>query len=209
MARDSNSFNRQKPKFKPQPTVLVICEDTKSGKRDLEDASLHFRVNVLVEITHCGKTDPLSIVKEAINRQGKFDRIFCSIDRDTHQNFDEALNLAKPSKKIDIIASYPCFEFWLLLHFGYNRKPYAAAGKYSAGDLVIKDLCTHACLQNYDKGNVQGLFKLMLNNGFAEARRIAPNVLTEAIASEEMNPSTKLHELLDFFEKLSSPQQAE
>ena len=49
----------------------------------------------------------------------------------------------------------------------------------------------------------------MLNNGFAEARRIAPNVLTEAIASEEMNPSTKLHELLDFFEKLSSPQQAE
>jgi hypothetical protein len=149
-----------------------------------------------------------SIVKEAINRQGKFDRIFCSIDRDTHQNFDEALILTKTSKKIDIIVSYPCFEFWLLLHFGYNRKPYAAAGKYSAGDLIIKDLCAHVFLQNYDKGNVQGLFKLMLSNGFAEARRIAPNILTEAIASEEMNPSTRLHELLNFFEELSLPQKS-
>jgi len=99
MARDSNSLKRQKPKFKPQPTVLVICEDSKSGRRYLEDASLHFRVTVLVEITHCGKTDPLNIVKEAISRQGKFDHVFCAIDRDTHETFDEAVNLAKSSKK--------------------------------------------------------------------------------------------------------------
>jgi hypothetical protein len=202
MARNSNSFNRQKPKFKPQPTVLVICEDTKSGKRYLEDACLiYFRVNVLVE--HCGKTDPLSIVKEAMSRQGKFDRIFCSIDRDTHQNFDEALSLARTSKKIDIIVSYPCFEFWLLLHFGYNRKPYTATGKYSAGDLVIKDLCTYPGLENYDKGKDLSIFNLLLGKQFDEARRIAPRILTEAIATEEMNPSTRLHELLDFFEELS------
>ncbi len=209
MARDSKSFNRQKPKFKPQPKVLVICEDTKSGKRYLEDASLYFRVNVLVEITHCGKTDPLSIVKEAISRQGKFDRIFCSIDRDTHKNFDEALNLAKLSKKIDIITSYPCFEFWLLLHFGYNRKPYAATGKYSPADSLIKDLRNYPDLENYDKGKDLSIFNLLLGEPFAKARRIAPKILTEAIASEEMNPSTRLHELLDFFEQLSSPQQAE
>jgi hypothetical protein len=208
MARTVTSFNRPKSRFKPQPMVLVICEDTKSGKRYLEDASLYFRVTVLVEITHCGKTDPLSIVKEAINRQGKFDHVFCAIDRDTHATFDDALKSAKTSKKVDIIASYPCFEFWLLLHFGYNRKPYAAAGKHSAADLLIKDLRTHPGLEKYDKGKDLGIFNLLLENRFAEARRIAPKVLTEAIASEQMNPSTRLHELLDFFEKLSSPQQA-
>ncbi|MFZ2169250.1 MAG: RloB family protein [Methylococcaceae bacterium] len=208
MARTPASFNRPKSRLKPQPTVLVICEDTKSGKRYLEDASQHFRATVLVEITHCGKTDPLSIVKEAISRQGKFDRVFCAIDRDTHATFDEALNLAKTSKKVGIIASYPCFEFWLLLHFGYNRKPYAAAGAHSAADLLIKDLRSHSVLENYDKGKVLDVFKLMLENGFAEARRLAPIVLNEAIASDEMNPSTRLHELFDFFEKLSSPQQA-
>ena len=207
MARESNSLKRQKPKFKPQPKVLVICEDSKSGKRYLDDASLHFRVNVVVEITHCGKTDPLNIVKEAISRQGKFDNVFCAIDRDTHETFGEALNLIKTYKKVEIIASYPCFEFWLLLHFGYNRKPYAAVGKHSAADLLIKDLRTHSGLEKYDKGEDMKIFELLLGNLFAEARRIAPKVLTEAIASEEMNPSTRVHELLDFFEKLSSPQQ--
>ena len=187
---------------------MVICEDTKSGKRYLEDASLHFRVSVLVEIAHCGKTDPLGIVKEAISRQGKFDRIFCAIDRDTHKNFDEALSLAKTSQKVDIIVSYPCFEFWLLLHFGYNRKPYAATGKHSPADLLIKDLRTHPGLENYDKGQDLNIFKLLLGEPFDEARRIAPNILTEAIASEEMNPSTRLHELLNFFEELSLPQKS-
>jgi hypothetical protein len=206
MARTATSFNRSKPRLKPQPTVLIICEDTKSGKRYLEDASLHFRVSVLVEITHCGKTDPLNIVKEAIKRQGKFDHVFCAIDRDTHATFDEALKLAEMSQKVDIIVSYPCFEFWLLLHFCYNRKPYAAAGKHSAAELLIKDLCTYPDLKNYDKGKDLSIFKLLLER-FDEARRIAPKVLTEALASEEMNPSTRLHELLDFLEKLSSPQQ--
>ena len=208
MVRTVTSFNRSKSRYKPQPTVLVICEDTKSGKRYLEDASLYFRVKVLVEITHCGKTDPLSIVKEAINRQRKFDHVFCAIDRDTHATFDEALRLAKTSKKIDIITSYPCFEFWLLLHFGYNRKPYTAAGKHSAADQLIKDLCAYPGLENYDKGKDLSIFELLANR-FTKAREIAPKVLADAKASEEMNPSTRLHELLDFFEKLSSPQQAE
>jgi hypothetical protein len=204
--RKAASFNRSKSKFKPQPTVLVICEDTKSGKRYLEDASRYFRVNVLVEITHCGNTDPKGIVNEAISRQGKFDHVFCAIDRDSHQNFTEALHLAKASQKIDVIVSYPCFEFWLLLHFGYNRKPYNAIGNYSAAELVIKDLRTCPGLEKYAKGKDENIFNLMLTNGFAEARRIAPKVLTEAIDSSEMNPSTQLHELLDFFETLSEPQ---
>ncbi len=206
MARTAASFNRPKSSFKPQPKVLVICEDSKSGKRYLEDASKHFRVNILVEITHCGNTDPKGIVTEAISRQGKFDHVFCAIDRDTHKNFDEALNLAKNSKKVEVIVSFPCFEFWLLLHFGYNRKPYAAAGKNSAADLLIKALRIYPGLEKYDKGEDMGVFQLLLSR-LAETRRIAPKVLAEAIASEQMNPSTRLHELLDFFEKLSSPQQ--
>jgi hypothetical protein len=206
MARNAASFKRSNPSYKPQPTVLVICEDSKSGKRYLEDASRHFRVNVSVEITHCGNTDPKGIVNEAIKRQGKFDRIFCAIDRDTHETFDEAINLVSNSEKIKVIVSYPCFEFWLLLHFGFNRRPYAAAGRYSAADILIKDLRTYPGLEKYEKGKDLSIFKL-LENRFAGARQIAPKVLAEAIASDERNPSTTLHELIDYFEKLSSPQQ--
>ncbi|MCX7087325.1 MAG: RloB family protein [Methylococcales bacterium] len=144
-----------------------------------------------------------------MSRQGKFDRVFCAIDRDSHQNFDEAINLANGSKKIGMIVSYPCFEFWLLLHFvGFTRKPYAPAGSSSAADLVIKDLCVHSGLEKYDKGADRSIFQLLMAR-LIEARKIAPKILAEAIASGEMNPSTQLHELLDYFEKLSSPQQVE
>lgn len=208
MARNAASFKRSKPSFQPQPTVLVICEDSKSGKRYLEDASVHFRVKVQVEIIHCGKTDPLNIVKEAHSRQGKFDRVFCAIDRDTHTNFAEAQNLAKTSKKVELITSYPCFEFWLLLHFGFSRKPYISAGKHSAADLLIKDLCAYPGFENYDKGNGQNVFNLLIDR-LANARLFASGVLTQAIDSGEMNPSTRQHELLAYFEQLSVPQKVE
>lgn len=198
-------FDRPKPSLKPQPTVLIICEDKKSGKRYLEDASIYFRVKVKVEIIHCGKTDPKGIVEEALNRGKKFDKVFCVIDRDTHETFNAALNLAK-SSKVEIIASYPCFEFWLLIHFDYCRKPYMATGKLSAAEMLIKDLKKHDCFANYDKGQELNIFNLMLNNGFNKARQLSPRILTEAIESGEMNPSTQLHELMNEFEKLSKPQ---
>ncbi|MBS4050704.1 RloB family protein [Methylomonas rivi] len=205
MARNAASFKRSKPRFLPQPTVLVICEDSKSGKRYLEDASVHFRVKVQVEITHCGKTDPLNIVKEALSRQGKFDRVFCVIDRDTHANFIEALSLAKTSKKVETITSYPCFEFWLLLHFGFSRKPYTSVGKYSAAELLIKDLRAYPGFENYDKGKDQNIFILLIDR-LADAHRFASNALIQAIDSGEMNPSTRLHQLISYFETLSVPQ---
>lgn len=198
MARSAASFNRAKPRFKPQPTVLVICEDSKSGKWYLEDASAYFRVKVQVEICHCGKTDPVSIVNEAVARKGKFDRVFCAIDRDTHANFEKALAAAKSHPKIDVVVSYPCFEFWLLLHFGYSRKPHSP-------ESLMKDLRAYTEFADYDKSKELNIFH-SLERRFPEARRLAPKVLTEAIDSGEMNPSTRLHELLAYFEELSQPQ---
>lgn len=150
MARPPASFKRSSPRFRPQPTVLVICEDTKSGKRYLEDATYHFRVNVNVDITHCGKTDPKGIVTEALDRARNFEHVFCAIDRDNHSNFDEALELARASSKVEVVASYPCFEFWLLLHFRYTRKPYIAVGSDSAAAQLISDLRTCPDMETYN-----------------------------------------------------------
>lgn len=206
MGRLANSLNRPSPRFKPQPTILVICEDSKSGKRYLEDSSRHFKVEVKVEITHCGHTDPQGIVAEALERQQRFDHVFCVIDRDGHQKFDEALAAAKHSHKVDVIASYPCFEFWLLLHFENSRKPYTAAGKKSAADRLIAHLQTYPEMKHYAKGDAQSLFAALKGDRFATARAIAPGILGDALKCGNMNPSTRLHELMDFFEKLSVPQ---
>ncbi|MEQ1914019.1 MAG: RloB family protein, partial [Sideroxydans sp.] len=187
-------------------TVLILCEDSKSGKIYLEDASKHFRAHTKVEIAHCGKTDSKGIINEAIKRQAKFDQVFCVIDRDTHPSFNEAIQLASTHQKVTLIKSYPCFEFWLLLHFGFTRSPYAAAGKNSVADMVSKDLRSKVGMESYDKGSTKNIFSNLLGEPFGKARKVSPQVLAQAINDQEFNPSTELHLLIDRFEELSKPQ---
>lgn len=200
----ARTFHRSKARYKPQPTVLVICEDSKSAKRYLEDATHYFRVHVTVEISHCGKTDPKGIVADAVKRQKDFDRVFCAIDRDTHGNFDEAIALAKSEPKIVLIRSYPCFEFWYLLHFGQNRRPYIAGGNKSAGERLVADLKACPGMAEYCKGSTSKLFEALLPR-LRSARDVSPQVLAQAIREENLNPSTEVHILIDYFEGLMNP----
>ncbi|HEY4072546.1 MAG TPA: RloB family protein [Herbaspirillum sp.] len=202
MGRSAKSFERRKPQFKPRPTVLVVCEDSKSAKRYLEDATYHFRVNVTVEISHCGRTDPKGIVANAIERSAKFDQVFCAIDRDTHESFEEAIAMADAVEKVTVIASYPCFEFWYLLHFGYSRKPYRTAGNESAGDRLGADLRACKGMERYDKGTKKSVFDLLFER-LPDAHDAASRVFQNAVDTKEMNPSTQVHTLIKFFEDLS------
>ncbi|WP_131107933.1 RloB family protein [Pseudomonas sp. Sample_10] len=206
MASSSKSFDRNASRFKPQPKVLVLCEDSKSGKRYLEEAAFHFRAKAQVEIVHCGVTHPSGIVERAVLRQKRFDKVFCVLDRDTHLCFQRALNMARSHPKIRIIASYPCFEFWLLLHFGFNRKPFRAVGKYSSGDLVARSLREKPNMDKYEKGKVISYFAQLLGEPFQTARTLAPKILEDVAISGEPNPSTEIHLLIDEFETLSRPQ---
>lgn len=206
MVRKSSPFERKKPSLKPQARVLVICEDTKSSLQYLKDAAHHFRAYAEVDIVHCGKNDPLNIVKEAMERQRLFDHVYCAIDRDRHENFDEALALAQVNKKkLSVIASYPCYEFWLLLHFQKTRKPYIGVGKNSSGDLLGKDLRKLAGMENYEKGSSENLFDRLIDR-LPTAKQRAAQVMAEALNDGELNPSTQLHELIECFERLGKPQ---
>jgi hypothetical protein len=206
MARSIRQFDRKAPRFKPQPKVLILCEDSQSGKRYLEEAAFHFRATAQVEIAHCGVTHPSGIVEKAIVRQKHFDKVFCALDRDTHLCFDRAINLARPHAKIKIIASYPCFEFWFLLHFGFNRKPFRAVGNNSPGDLVTKSLREKPYMAKYEKGKGVSYFNQLLGEPFQKARVLAPKILEDVALSGEPNPSTEIHLLMDEFETLSKPQ---
>lgn len=184
----------------------MLCEDSKSGKRYLEEAAFYFRAKAQVEIAHCGVTHPSGIVERAISRQKYFDKVFCVLDRDTHLCFQRALNVAQPHPKIKVIASYPCFEFWLLLHFGFNRKPFRAVGKHSPGELVSKSLREKPTMEKYEKGKDINYFAQLLGAPFQTARTLAPKILEDVAISGEPNPSTEIHLLMDEFESLSKPQ---
>lgn len=205
MARRSSPIVRNQARFQPQARILVITEDSKSGKLYLQDANQYFRANLRIEIIHSGYTDPVGIVTQAIRRAKEYDEVICAIDRDTHANFDQALRLAQHAPKVKILASYPCFEYWLLLHFSESRKPYAAAGGKSPAQCLIEDLCNCPGMNDYSKGNPRGLFDRLLGEPFDTARRRAPRILADARASRDMNPSTELHLLIDIMERQSVP----
>ncbi|MDD2776461.1 MAG: RloB family protein [Gallionella sp.] len=194
----------RQPRFLPQPKVLLLCEDSKSGLKYFEDAARShcFRIHrETLTIEHCGKTDPKGIVEKAVSRQAKFDKIYCVIDWDMRDALEGAIQHAKKTKKVEVISSYPCFEFWLLLHFGYTRKPYSTKGEES----ITKALSKKPNMEDYDKGDKANLFDLLFDK-FPAARQNSAKVLADALNDASMNPSTEIHLLMNIFEKLSKPQ---
>jgi len=206
VGRDLDSFKRYGPKFKAQPRVLVICEDKKSAKDYFEEAARHFRALADVEFDHCGRTDPRGIVENAIRRSAKYDQVICIIDRDTHDlsNFNDALQLEQADAKVTAYVAYPCFEFWLLLHFGFNRKPFAAAGARSPGDRAVEALRGKDGMSKYAKGSIKGVFAQLLPR-LPDAMTHAERTLISAREEGDMDPSTPLHKLILLLVQLGKP----
>lgn len=204
MARDGKSFQRKPPRLKPQPRTLILCEDSKSSLKYLTDAARELRAHAQVEIAHCGYTDPKGIVTEAIKRKREFDIVYCVIDRDTHAGFDEAITTAL-AYGITVIASYPCYEFWLLLHFKKSRAPYVGVGAVSAAQRVIRELRKQPDMAEYDKALDAPLFA-RLRDRLPTAEHHASVTLAQAVADGEMNPSTRLHLLISALAILGKPQ---
>ena len=214
MSRTANSFHRSRAKYKPQPKVLVLCEDTKSSLQYLKAAAHHFRSFADVEITHCGKNDPKGIINEGLARQKdkktNYDFVYCVIDRDTHETFDVAQQIARQhSDKTKLIVSYPCYEYWLILHFQNSRKPYQQTGKFSAAEMVCKDLRQIPEMQDYgkDKDGAAIFSRLLPHINTARAR--AARLLQRANEEQEFNPSTEMHILITRFEELGQFQASE
>lgn len=199
MARVAQSYNRGRSFRDPRPTVLIVCEDTKSSKSYIEDAALHFRVRAKVEVIHCGKTDPSGIISHAIQNKSKFDRVFCVIDRDSHANWDVAVQ--QGNAHITVISSYPCFEYWLILHFKYSRKPYSATGPKSSGDKCLDDLRAIKSMEAYQKGATTSIFGALIND-LPTACANSIRALKDAESTGEHNPSTRFHEVIEFFKVL-------
>ena len=207
--RSSASFARGSAKYKVHARVLVLCEDSKSSKTYLEDASKYFRATAQVKIAHPGRTDPLGVVSAGVKQQSVFDTVYCVVDRDSHANWAQAIDLARGHPKIRMVRSFPCFEFWLLLHFGYTRAGYMPAGVLSAADQVVRDLKQKDGMHDYAKGSINGLFnklcgkaEAMLNTACTHGDR----TLHDAENDGNPNPSTEMQNLIRELRKLGSPE---
>lgn len=189
--------------------ILIVTEGSKTEPLYLEEIrtahQLH-SANVAVQPGQLG-TAPIQVLRYAQRlfeegdlykgiRPKSFDQIYAVFDRDEHDSYFEALNLARSldgklrnddrqAVSFKAIASIPSFELWLLLHYEDIRAPIQR-------DEVMARLKQH--LPGYEKGR-GGTFaasRSLLATATQRAQALANNF--NAYTAPE--PYTALHELV-------------
>jgi len=190
----------------PYNRVLIVCEGSKTEPRYFNEIKRKFRLSATnVDVINQGAS-PISVVTTALDRQKrelnlgeKYDIIFCVFDRDEHASYDRASDIAN-AKNLKLARSWPCFEFWLLLHFGYTRKPYERSGRVSPAEDCVNDLKKH--LPNYKKAQ-HGLFR-ELEDRLEDAKANAQRTIVDGNKTNDLNPSTEIHVLVDCLQHLKT-----
>jgi len=160
-ARKAELLRREIARRDPYERVLIVCEGEKTEPNYFKWLRERFRLNRanVVIADKKGGLDPKSLVEYAIeeyNKDKDFDHVYCVFDKDKHTTYQAALDKIQSVRfrgktKIHAIASVPCFEFWLLLHFAYTTHQYCAPFDGSNCDLVISDLQQY--IPGYKKGS--------------------------------------------------------
>lgn len=165
----ARSLQRRKAHRQAYERLLIVCEGAKTEPQYLTEICQEQRLSTAhVHVQHSGfGTEALQVVKfaEQLFRHGDrargleakaFDRLYVVFDRDEHPKYHAALACAeslsgrlvndeRASIPVHAIASVPCFELWLLLHFEDVQAPLHRKE-------VFDRLRVH--LPRYDKGQV-------------------------------------------------------
>jgi hypothetical protein len=212
----SKDLQRRKPVIASYDKILIVCEGEKTEPQYFQELVDHYEIHSAnVKISgECG-SDPLSVVTHGLDLyqnekdadSGAFDRVFCVFDRDAHPNYQAAVQKVQGQKLKDVffaITSVPSFEYWFLLHYDYTTAPYSAVGGTSSGAAVVAAL--KKFWTDYTKG-ANGTFEHLLNLrndelGYAKAN--ARRGLLEAQRNGTDDPTTKVHELVDYLQVIKS-----
>lgn len=123
MARRWHQARRRSPARSPLRQILIVCNGVRTEPRYFDGLRCHARGRAFkVKVISKG-VSPRQLVEHAAGLQrqepDQFDEVWCVFDVD---EFDvaEAVAAAKRSG-IEVAASNPCFELWLLLHHSDHR----------------------------------------------------------------------------------------
>lgn len=193
----------------PYERLLIVCEGEKTEPHYLNEIRQELRLataHVQVQPSGFG-TEPMQVVEyaEQLFRHGNrslcieakaFDRVIVVFDRDEHRSYHQALakaneldgqlgNDERQRIPFQAIASVPCFELWLLLHFEDVQAPIHR-------DEVYQRLSQH--LPGYDKG--QRGYWASTSMRLAEATARAEVLSTATTAHDGHETYTGMHLLV-------------
>lgn len=216
-ARQAAELARKVGRRAPFDRILVVSEGSKTEPRYFSEIRAEYRLptaNVHVHPSRHGTT-PLQVVEYAqhlfergdpdqdIGRRA-FEQVFAVFDRDDHATYNNALSKAAAldgklrndnNRPVHFaaVASVPCFELWLLLHYEdvlapvHRNQVYARLRQYLPG---------------YDKGQSghYGRTKALLTQACERAEHLAG--IHNAYDGEA--PYTDIHRLVHLFSTLKN-----
>ena len=199
-----NHPGRHGAKREPYDRVLIVCEGKRTEPLYFLELADHYRLSTANIVVVGSGSDPHTVVRKAKQlqqqerRQGEqYDTVYCVFDHDEHTTFDDASNDAK-TNCLELVRSWPCFEFWLLLHFVYSRRPYTNVDGRSPCDNCIRDLRVH--LPGCERA-APGMFR-RLEDRLENAKRNAKQAIADVNETGERNPSTEVHELVGYLQSI-------
>lgn len=198
--REAHSYKRQVAEREQYTRILIVCEgETERAYLQAlaDDHDLH---RGRIKIIDCpGASDPLNIANHTIEEMnnGDFDHAYCVFDGIGNTNINEAKTLISKSDKIDDIVSYPCFEYWLFMHYTNSTSPISDDAN------MLRKLKSH--IKGYQKPmkNSYDITKHKLNTALQNSK----STLSQAKSLGEPNPSTALHILVQELIKISEQEQ--
>jgi hypothetical protein len=145
--RNRKELERKRGRRASYDRILIVSEGKKTEPNYFHEIRSTYRLhtaNVQVRPSELG-TSPLQVVQYARElfthgdrhkgiQPRAFEKVFAVFDRDDHDSYKDALNLvasldgrlrsdAKQPVSFQAIASVPCFELWLLLHYEDIQAP--------------------------------------------------------------------------------------
>jgi hypothetical protein len=204
--RTRDSYARRGPTREPYDAVLIICEGGKTEPHYFEGLkSAHRLSSTNIAVQPMGR-DPLSLVDRAITeleRDPDLTHAYCVFDRDAHATYGNAVRKASDHTlgkigRLRLAVSIPCFEVWPLLHFAYSTAAIVGGGGKTPGEKALADL--QKVMPDYSKSDRRIFDKLApkLDDALRHAARLARHNRE----SDSDNPSTGLHELVEYLIRL-------
>lgn len=204
--REISQYRTRRP-HKQKRTILIATEGKNKTERLYFEHFNNRNNNYVLVFAKGNTTDPVNMVKALINEMktreintSLGDEVFCVFDTDgiesKNKQIKESLTLAE-EHGIQIIASTPCFEVWILCH--YENSTAALTSKKA-----IKQVQYY--LKKYDKNyDVYPEIKDKTENAIKNAKIKEQYHLNQSrnINLSEANPSTQVYKIITSLQKLS------
>lgn len=169
--------------------MLLVCEGERTEPEYLRGLERHQRDATLALTFARDRGDPRKLVEiaKALRskaEKGDYDAIWCVFDRDDHERFAAAIDMAR-ANGFEVAASNPCFELWLLLH---HRESPGSRHRHDVQSLLVKSV------PGCDKGVDFAAYAPHVEGAIARAKRLDADA--EAMDEAGRNPTTGVWRLV-------------